>query len=120
MGGIRAIELPSGQIIWARITSDGPSDAAGGTLASVLDGGELLKSVSSIAETIHDSLVPLMPDSVGVEFGIELSIRAGRLIGVLADVGGSSSLKISLSWERSSSAAPALAAKDAVPPAPSD
>ena len=120
MGGIRAIELPNGQIIWARIASDGPSDTAGGTLASVLDSAELLKSVSGIAETIHDSLVPLIPDSVGVEFGIEFSIRAGRLIGVLADVGGSSSLRISLSWERSSSAAPVLAAKDAVPLASSD
>ena len=119
MGSIRAIELPNGQIIWARITSDGLTDAAGGTLASVLDSGELLKSVAGIAETIHNSVVQLEPDSVGVEFGIELSIRAGKLIGVLADVGGSTSLKISLGWDRSSSASAAAPAKDVSRSAPS-
>lgn len=114
MGNIRAIELPNGQIIWARITSDGLTDTAGSTLASVLDSGELLKSVAGVAETIHDSVVQLKPDSVGVEFGIELSIRAGKLIGVLADVGGSASLKISLGWDRSSPVSVAAPAEDVV------
>lgn len=118
MGSIRAVELPNGQIIWARITFEGPTDTAFGKFNSVLDTDELLKSVSGIAETIHDSVARLRPDSVGVEFGIELSVKSGRLIGVLADVGGSTALKISLGWEHSSSASLASPVQDATLPTP--
>lgn len=98
LGSIQAVELPNGQVIWARVSSDGPTDTAGLHAKSVFDTDELLKTISGIAETVHESVAKLRPDAIGVEFGIELTLRAGKLIGVLADISGSTSLKVSMGW----------------------
>lgn len=39
------------------------------------------------------------PDSVEVEFGIEISARTGTILSVLADAGGAAHVRVTASWE---------------------
>nr|WP_254552434.1 CU044_2847 family protein [Kitasatospora sp. MMS16-BH015] len=40
------------------------------------------------------------PSTFEVEFGLTLSVKSGRLIGVLAEAGGEAALVVRLNWDR--------------------
>jgi Trypsin-co-occurring domain 1 len=99
MAGLVQVELPSGQVIWARVSSDGPADAAGGRVLHRLDMDELRATVAGVSETVRSALGQLRPDELNIEFGLELAMKTGKLISVLAEASGTASVKVTLGWQ---------------------
>lgn len=94
------LELPSGHVVWVRLElpPDGAVDVGrrGPTAAVVLEG--LREIIEGVTTSVQESLGSLRSTEVGVELGIEFEARAGKAIAVLADVGGKTSVKVSLRW----------------------
>ena len=53
---------------------------------------------------LFDALETIAPSNASVEFGLELALKGGKLVSVFVDAGGSASLRVNLSWERSKQA----------------
>ncbi|MBP2472388.1 hypothetical protein JOF53_001260 [Crossiella equi] len=53
-----------------------------------------------VATAVHTSL-PRKPDRVGVDFGVKLGVKSGKLFSVLAEASGEASLTVRLEWDNS-------------------
>lgn len=108
---ITRIEMPDGTPVWARIsgaeelaagTGQGPSftDIGYGNLADQVQArvDSLQGVVTSVARSLAEPLRAVRPDEVSVEFGIELTARAGRVVGLLADGEAKGAIKVTLTW----------------------
>jgi Trypsin-co-occurring domain 1 len=106
MSEIARVMLPSGELIWVRtrmaepVTADesiiGPADVR-------LSPARLLgfsETVRGVVTSVEQSFAEHRPDSVVIEFGIEIVIKTGGLISALADVGGTAQVKVTASWDR--------------------
>jgi Trypsin-co-occurring domain 1 len=58
-------------------------------------------TISAIAEQISEACRRVSPAEASVEFGLSLTVKAGKLTGLLVDGSGSASLKVTLSWKSS-------------------
>lgn len=99
MTRIERVEMPDGVVVYARVDEE----ATGSTGVDVglrdrfkLD--NLGPTISSVATAVHGSVQGLKPDTVSVEFGLELSLDAGKVVAVLAAGGAKASLKVKLDW----------------------
>ncbi|MGW1703987.1 CU044_2847 family protein [Streptomyces sp. NPDC002206] len=109
---ITRIELPDGTPVWARIsgaeelrrtptgsglsyTDTGFSDFADQVQARV---ESLQGVVTGVARSLAEPLRAVRPDEVSVEFGIELTARAGKVVGLLADGEAKGAIKVTLTW----------------------
>ncbi|MFF2013689.1 CU044_2847 family protein [Streptomyces sp. NPDC058195] len=107
---ITRIEMPDGTEVWARISGAGEpvppgpgpsfSDIGAGNIADRVQARvEGLHSlVTSVARSLAEPLRAVRPDTVSVEFGIELTAKAGKVIGLLADGEAKGSLNVTLTW----------------------
>lgn len=60
---------------------------------------ESLQSVvTGVARSLAGPLRAVRPDEVSVEFGIELTAKAGRVVGLLADGEAKGAIKVTLTW----------------------
>ena len=112
VGDIAQVTLPDGQVIFARVAGSGePRDIAfDRTRALLLD--DLQHTVRAVVDNLHLALQRHAPDETSVEFGLELAVRSGKVLSVLAEAGATASIKIQLSWrQRSSVDAAGLAAR---------
>jgi Trypsin-co-occurring domain 1 len=106
--------LPSGELIWVRVQAAGPA-ATGERAAGPADVGlkeriaptaEALRlpgfaeTVRGVVTSVRQALDENRPDSLAVEFGIEIAARAGGLLSVLAEVGGTAQVRVTASWDR--------------------
>jgi hypothetical protein len=105
------MQFPSGQVVWARV--DGES-LAGDTTWQVRDTARpespeiwtvdgFPQTIAAVAESVRLGLDRLVPSEVSVEFGIELHAKTGKIISVLAEAGGSATVKVQLSWRDTNS-----------------
>jgi hypothetical protein len=108
--------LPSGDLIWARVQAAGPAEVGDNAVAPVDVGlreragpavGALslpgfAETVRGVVESVRQALDEHRPDSLAVEFGIEITARAGGLLSVLAEVGGTAQVRVTASWDRPS------------------
>lgn len=123
---ITRIELPDGTPVWARISGAeelaGPAPGGGPTYTDT-GFGDLADQVQARVESLHSVVtgvarslaVPLRavrPDEVSVEFGIELTAKAGKIVGLLADGEAKGAITVTLTW---SGGGPPV---DPPPPAP--
>ncbi|WP_406309664.1 CU044_2847 family protein [Streptomyces sp. NBC_00623] len=109
---ITRIELPDGTPVWARIsgaeelrrtpagsglsyTDTGFSDIADQVQARV---ESLQGVVTGVARSLAEPLRAVRPDEVSVEFGIELTAKAGKVVGLLADGEVKGAIKVTLTW----------------------
>ena len=92
------VELPTGEIIWARVAVDGPQNVASGSLQR-LDVEALGRTVRGMSASLRAAVDDLAPDEVEVEFGLELALKSGQLISMLAEAGGTASVKVTLAWK---------------------
>ncbi|MEU1984080.1 CU044_2847 family protein [Nocardia sp. NPDC019395] len=99
MTHIERVEMPDGAIIYARVDEDA-SDTTGVDvgLRDRFKLDTLGPTIQSVAAAVHNSVEGLKPDTVSVEFGLELSLDAGRVVAVLASGGVKASLKVKLDW----------------------
>ena len=103
---VEQIALPDGTRVWARITGSGELSAAAGEdfadtgfadhAAARLESFHGL--VTGVARSLADAARSVRPDEVSVEFGIELTAKAGKVVGLLADGEAKSALKVTLTW----------------------
>jgi len=61
--------------------------------------------VRGVAGSVRAALDDLVPDQVQVEFGLELALKTGKLISVLAEGGAAASIKVAVTWGRASARA---------------
>jgi hypothetical protein len=132
---ITRIEMPDGTEVWARISGveelaqpgSGPSftDIGAGNIADRVQARveSLQGVVTSVARSLAEPLRSVRPDEVSVEFGIELTAKSGKIVGLLADGEAKGSIKVTLTWNGGGPPLdPASPARplDPAPPAPSD
>ncbi|MEV0781569.1 CU044_2847 family protein [Streptomyces sp. NPDC050423] len=109
---ITRIEMPDGTPVWARISGaeelDLPAPGAGPTYTDTGFGDiadqvqarveSLQGVVTSVARSLAVPLRAVRPDEVSVEFGIELTAKSGRIVGLLADGEAKGAIKVTLTW----------------------
>ncbi|MGW1074295.1 CU044_2847 family protein [Streptomyces sp. NPDC002537] len=129
--GITQVRLDDGTVVWARITEahelDGPdgdggyADSSAGGAARRVAGlaGGLSDVVHGVVGSLRPALAAVAPNEVTVEFGIELSAKAGHVISLLADGEGKASITVSLTWsDRGEPRPPGPTEPPATPSAP--
>jgi hypothetical protein len=104
---IARIEMPDGTPVWARISGAEELAVPSGEL-SYTDTGfadrveaqvESLHSViTGVARSLAGPLRAVRPDEVSVEFGIELTAKAGKVVGLLADGEAKAGITVTLTW----------------------
>lgn len=109
---ITRIELPDGTPVWARISGAeelaGPAPGDGPTYTDT-GFGDIADQVQARVESLHSVVtgvarslaVPLRavrPDEVSVEFGIELTAKSGKIVGLLADGEAKAAITVTLTW----------------------
>ncbi|MGW3145595.1 CU044_2847 family protein [Streptomyces sp. NPDC001177] len=104
---VARIELPDGTPVWARISGAEELAVPSGEL-SYTDTGfaerveasvESLHSlVTGVARSLAGPLRAVRPDEVSVEFGIELTAKAGKVVGLLADGEAKAGITVTLTW----------------------
>lgn len=99
------VELPTGEVIWARVAVDGPQNVASGGLHR-LDVEDLSRTVRGMSASLRAAVDDLAPDEVEVEFGLELALKSGQLISMLAEAGATASVKVTLAWKADATTAP--------------
>ncbi|MGP3634710.1 CU044_2847 family protein, partial [Streptomyces sp. 24-1644] len=144
-GGARItrIEMPDGTPVWARISGAEELERPAGGLAYTDIGyadladqvqarvENLTGVVTSVARSLAEPLRAVRPDEVSVEFGIELTAKAGKVVGLLADGEAKGGIKVTLTWNGGgppvdppitppvpAQAPPPPASPPSVPPAP--
>lgn len=92
-------ELPNGVVIEVEtVRKAGAQDVAAGRL----DFDQVEGALIGLAELVKDAMVKVAPDKASVEFGMEMTVKEGRLTALLVSGGASASLKVTLEWERDS------------------
>ncbi|WP_078877221.1 CU044_2847 family protein [Streptomyces sp. 150FB] len=101
------IELPDGTPVWARISGAAELERPSGEL-SYADTGfaeqvrarveSLSGVVTGVARSLAEPLRAVRPDEVSVEFGIELTAKAGKVVGLLAEGEAKAAIKVTLTW----------------------
>ncbi|MEV7087101.1 CU044_2847 family protein [Streptomyces sp. NPDC093085] len=128
---VTRIEMPDGTPVWARISgAEELTRPAGGGLRysdigfadQVADQVQarvesLQAVVTSVARSLVGPLRAVRPDEVSVEFGIELTAKAGKVVGLLADGEANGGIKVTLTWTGGGPPADLTAPPQAVPPA---
>ncbi|MFF4896774.1 CU044_2847 family protein [Streptomyces sp. NPDC001068] len=104
---IARVRLPDGTPVWARISGAEELAVPSGEL-SYSDTGfterveatvESLNSlVGGVARSLAEPLRAVRPDEVSVEFGIELTAKAGKVVGLLADGEAKAAITVTLTW----------------------
>jgi hypothetical protein len=103
MSELVRLQLPTGQAVWAQVrTLQGVRDVGMADPAAVFGVEGFPETVAAVAESLRSGLRQLTPREVSVEFGIELHAKAGKIISVLAEAGGSASIKVLLTWDGAS------------------
>lgn len=125
--GIAQVRLDDGTVVWARVgrpaklsgddpggeqdrTGGGPPggqergaylDSGFGSRIADLTGG-LADTVRGVVRSVQMGLASAAPQSVTVEFGIDLSVKSGQVISLISDGSGQASVKVTLSWTEQS------------------
>ncbi|MDG9716564.1 CU044_2847 family protein [Streptomyces sp. DH24] len=125
---VARIALPDGTPVWARIS--GAAELAAPGELSYSDTGfaerveasvESLNSlVTGVARSLAEPLRAVRPDEVSVQFGIELTAKAGKVVGLLADGEAKTGITVTLTWnggppDPGAPVVPAARADDAEP-----
>ena len=90
------VELPNGRQVAVRA-----SQLGGAQDVSALDALEfenVTRTIEDIAEAIGDTLDRITPRAATVSFGIEVAVKSGKLVSLLAEAGGTATLTVTLEW----------------------
>jgi hypothetical protein len=98
MGRQAQVQLPSGEVIWANVSVDGPTNVSAISGLHKLDADEFRAVVHGVSDSLRLALSGLRPDEVSVEFGVELALKTGKLTSVLAEASGKASVRVMLAW----------------------
>jgi len=125
MSEIAQVMLPSGDLIWVRAQAEqaATSDGASGPVdvglrqriaptAEALRLPEFTQTVRGVVTSVRQALDEHRPDSLTVEFGIEIVARAGAVLSVLAEVGANAHITVTATWDQRDVAVPPPAGEE--------
>ncbi|MFJ2214738.1 CU044_2847 family protein [Streptomyces sp. NPDC101062] len=104
---VARIEMPDGTPVWARISgAEELSRPSGGLTYSDTGFADQVQArveslqgvVTSVARSLVGPLRAVRPDEVSIEFGIELTAKSGKVVGLLADGEAKGGIKVTLTW----------------------
>lgn len=106
--GVREIELPGGERVLASVGLEGgvPGDedyefedtgALDGMSARVEQLNEL---VSGVGSAVLEAARAARPDEVSATFGVDLTVKPGRAVALLADGQVKGAISVTLTWRR--------------------
>ena len=111
MNAVEQVVLPTGQAVLVRPAAaaggegdgrGGPTDvglaAAAAQPAQLAQVPGFVETVQAVAESVRLALQQHRPDTVEVQFGVELSAKTGPVLSILGEAGGTAHLKITASW----------------------
>jgi NTP-dependent ternary system trypsin peptidase co-occuring protein len=90
------VSLPDGSIFQVQVRDAGGKAQVG---IGILAFSDLTKSIEGISASLMDTVKKVGPSKVAIEFGIEASIEAGKLVALLCNGETTANLKITLEWE---------------------
>lgn len=61
---------------------------------------EALSSLKSVAKGVQEALDSVSPDEVEVSVGLKLTVKEGKLISLLAEVGTEGTLTVKMKWTK--------------------
>lgn len=95
--------LPSGEQVWVRADEPSrPRDVHLGEAAlQAVQAPGFIETVSGVVSSVRMAVDRHRPDTVSVEFGIEINAKTGRVLNVLAEAGGKAHVKVTAMWGRS-------------------
>ncbi|MEE1757257.1 CU044_2847 family protein [Streptomyces sp. SP18CS02] len=104
-GQIRRIELGDGEVVYARVSAAdgyGSTDRDVGTglgerAAAKLE--ELNELIRRVGVNVLDAAAAVKPDTATISFGVELTVKAGKAVAVLAEGEATASLQVTLGWQ---------------------
>ena len=93
-------------VIDVSVPGDYPVALRAVTLGGAQDVGALDKlnldgvadTIKSIADTLGEALKAATPDKAGVEFGLEVAVKGGKLVSLITEASGTATLKVNLEW----------------------
>lgn len=93
------VQVGDGEVIQAEVSTGGGGDAgAAWDKLRLDDAADAVRRVGRwVVDTVRDGL-PEKPSKVGVEFGLKLAVKSGKLTSVLAEASGEASLVVKLEW----------------------
>ena len=111
--------LHSGDLIWVQVQAEqaamidgdsGPADVGLGQriapIAETLGLPGFTQTVRGVVTSVRQALDEHRPDSLTVEFGIQIVVKAGTVLSVLAEAGGNVHVTVTASWDRRDAAVP--------------
>ncbi|MFF1897384.1 CU044_2847 family protein [Streptomyces sp. NPDC058206] len=112
---IQEIELPGGTTVLARVSMLDPAEIPGGDEFSYDDVGafdqmaarvdQLNELVQGMGAAVLTAARKVKPDEVSATFGIELAVKPGKAVALLADGEAKAALSITLTWRPDHSSA---------------
>nr|WP_225954993.1 CU044_2847 family protein [Kibdelosporangium phytohabitans] len=93
--------MPSGEAIWVHSAEDrrGPRDVSlRDNAVAILQLPGLVETVQGVLSTVKSAVAKHKPDSLAVEFGLEINAKTGKVLSVLAEAGGKTHIKITATW----------------------
>jgi len=113
------VMLPSGDLIWVHVQAEqavmsdgdsGPTDVGLGQriapIAETLGLPGFTQTVRGVVTSVRQALDDHRPDSLTVEFGIQIVVKAGAVLSVLAEAGGNVHVTVTASWDRRDAVVP--------------
>ncbi|MEU4149688.1 MULTISPECIES: CU044_2847 family protein [unclassified Streptomyces] len=114
--GIQEIELPGGGTVLARVSVLDPAELPGDDEFSYDDVGaldhmaarvdQLNELVRGVGRAVLDAARTVAPDEVSTTFGVELAVKPGKAVALLADGEAKAALSITLTWRSAQLPAP--------------
>ncbi|MFJ6759376.1 MULTISPECIES: CU044_2847 family protein [unclassified Streptomyces] len=106
---IQQIELPGGETVLARVSVLRPEDVPPGSDESAYEDvgaldhltarvDQLNELVSGIGSAVLESARAARPDEVSATFGIELAVKPGKAVALLADGEAKAAISVTLTW----------------------
>ncbi|MBT9314648.1 CU044_2847 family protein [Leptothoe spongobia] len=97
------VELEDGSVMYVKVEANGPArrDVAGGRgLGPRQTFGAVTSSIEGIVKAIAKPINAAKPSKASVTFGVEVEVQEGQLIAALAKGSATTSLEITLEWEK--------------------
>ena len=96
------VELADGTVFNAEVAvPSGIGDVGAWDRLPIAEAKQSIESITGWVVNSVRAALPDTPDKFGLEFGLKLAVKTGKLTSVLAEAGGEASVTIRLEWERS-------------------
>jgi hypothetical protein len=94
----RPVLVHAGDVaFYAEVGDTGGPQAVG--LDQVLSFDGVRETIAAIGEEVAKAWEAVKPAEATVELGLQLTVRAGKLTGLLVESGGDASLKVRMTWK---------------------